>query len=81
MKARVLFFAALKEKMRTGEAEYKIQAGETISQLAHRILQSALGEGDFASCLLFAVGDEYVGRDYRPKDGDEIAFIPPVAGG
>jgi molybdopterin synthase catalytic subunit len=29
----------------------------------------------------FAVNQEYVGGDVRPRAGDEIAFIPPVSGG
>jgi molybdopterin converting factor subunit 1 len=81
MKAKILFFAILREKLKQSEAEVEIQTGETVSQLAHRILKPALGEENFERCLLFAMGDEYIGRDYQPKQGDEIAFIPPVAGG
>ena len=29
----------------------------------------------------FAVNQEYVQDDYRPRPGDEVAFIPPVSGG
>src|ERR1019366_4972956 len=29
----------------------------------------------------FAVNQEYVDHDYRPRPGDEIAVIPPVSGG
>ena len=29
----------------------------------------------------FAVNQEYVHDDYRPRPGDEVAFIPPVSGG
>ncbi|MFO1464384.1 MAG: MoaD/ThiS family protein [bacterium] len=81
MKVRVLFFAILKEKMKRSEGEYELQAGESVSQLAHRLLAPAFGEGGYESCLMYAVGEEYVPRDYRPKDGEEIALIPPVAGG
>jgi len=31
--------------------------------------------------VAFAVNEEYVQADFRPRDGDEVAFIPPVSGG
>ena len=31
--------------------------------------------------VAFAVNRQYVGNDYRPRDNDEVAFIPPVSGG
>jgi molybdopterin synthase catalytic subunit len=39
----------------------------------------ALGAQD--ERIAFAVNHEYVNRDYRPADNDEVAFIPPVSGG
>jgi len=42
------------------------------------------GRADFARLLratMFAVNREYVGADDSLKDGDELALIPPVAGG
>ncbi len=30
---------------------------------------------------LVAVNHEYVNRDFKLKDGDEVAFFPPVTGG
>lgn len=81
MKVKVLFFAILKEKMKRDEAEWEMGEGETVSQMAHRMLAHVFGEGHLETCLMFAVGDEYVSPDYRPRAGDEIALIPPVAGG
>ena len=31
--------------------------------------------------VMFAVNHEYVGKDFKLKHGDEIAFFPPVTGG
>ncbi len=55
---------------------------------------AAIGSGHVRRCLSlavvlkrdgwtcrFAVGEEYVPAHYRPRHGDEIALIPPVAGG
>lgn len=75
MKVRVLFFSVLRERMKKSEEEYPFSEGEVISSFAERIL------GSVEYPLLFAVNQEYVARDYPLKEGDEVAFIPPVSGG
>lgn len=74
MKIKVLFFAALREKMNCSESTYEILPGETASGIARRLFGSDRS-------LLFAVNDELVERDYQLRDGDCLAFIPPMAGG
>jgi len=37
--------------------------------------------GPTAEKALLAVNQEYVGAEYRLRDGDELALIPPVSGG
>ena len=74
MKVRLLFFAALREQMRQSEAEFEVASGVTVSELALQLFGSD-------RALLFAVNHDYVTRDYPIKAGDEIAFVPPVAGG
>lgn len=81
MKAKILFFAGLRDKMKRSEGEYELIPGETLAELAHRILEPALGSGHFERALMFAVDNEYAAPDYRPRGGEEIAFLPPVAGG
>ena len=36
---------------------------------------------DYDSSLFYSVNAEYVPPDYALRDGDEVAFIPPVSGG
>lgn len=74
MKVKLLFFAALRERMRRSEGTYEFAEGETVSELARRVL-------GFDGSLLFAVNDSYVPRNHPLRDRDEVAFIPPVAGG
>ena len=81
MKVHLLFFAVLRDRMRQSEGDFELEPGETVSQLAHRILTPVLGEKHFERSMMFAVNNEYVPRDYQPKPGEEIALIPPVAGG
>lgn len=81
MKVRVLFFAILREKLRKDEGEFEISEGETVLDLACRILSPVFDQAVFFRSLLYAVNNEYVSRDYRLKAGDELVLIPPVAGG
>ena len=75
MKVKTLFFSVLREQLKKSEAVVEICEGETVASLAQRLA------GSPAFPLLFAVNQEYVARDYVLKEGDEVAFIPPVAGG
>lgn len=76
MTVRVLFFAMLRETMGKSEDEVTVTSGETVEMFTKRIL----GEAQ-QSHFLFAVNQCYVTADYLVKDGDEIACIPPLAGG
>jgi molybdopterin converting factor small subunit len=44
-------------------------------------LRDRLGPGVTGVTLRYAVNEEYVGEAQVLKDGDEVALIPPVAGG
>lgn len=81
MSVRLLFFSVLRDKMKLGESECELHEGESVVEIASRVLEPVMGPRDWGKFLLFAVGEEYVSRDYRPRHGDEIALIPPVAGG
>lgn len=81
MKARVLYFAMLKEKMKSSGEECAIQEGETVRDLARRLFRDICEERFLQNSLMYGVNNSYVPADYSIQDGDEIAFIPPVAGG
>jgi len=78
---RVLYFGILRERLgRKGEdveCSDGASVGELLSLLAERYSLFALGAGS----IRVAVNREYVSNDYRLKAGDEVAVIPPVAGG
>ena len=81
MSVRLLFFSVLRDRMRRGEAECELIEGDTVLDIARRVLEPAIGSMEWGKFLRFAVGDEYVSQDFHPRHGDEIALIPPVAGG
>ena len=80
MSVSVRLFAMLREQRGESRLEIDLCEGETVEQLFARLFEE---EGPRCSLesLLFAVNQAYVPADHVLRDGDEVAFIPPLAGG
>ena len=80
---RVLFFAHLREALGAGESLALAQAVNTVADLRDQL--AARGDKWQALAktknLRAAVNQTMVGFDTAIKDGDEVAFFPPVTGG
>ena len=75
MSITVKFFARLREQV--GKAEVLIDSANNVQSA----WQQATAGMDMPSNTLCAVNMEYVDTDTPVKDGDEVAFFPPVTGG
>ncbi len=75
MSISVKFFARLREQV--GIDETQIEQAASVAE----VWQQASNGLDMPSNTLCAVNMEYVDRDATVKDGDEVAFFPPVTGG
>lgn len=77
MEIRVLFFGVLAEVAKTGIKHYRSIG--SFSDLRLRI------EDEFPEMVHYnyriSVNNELVNNNPELKDGDEIAFMPPFAGG
>ena len=77
MSIKVRYFASLKERVGRSEDTLAAQEAQTVQAVwRHLNPQMAMPEA-----VLAAVNMEYVGWDALVKDGDELAFFPPVTGG
>lgn len=77
MRVLVLLFAGLREKTGGGELALELPVGCALS-----VIQKNLGiEENTWKSLAFAVNQTYVSSETELKEGDEVALIPPVAGG
>ena len=80
MKVRLLNFAVLRDITGKSEAELSLpdgtRAADVWSSMRRDYAQLAAYEAP-----LIAVNETYAPPDTILRDGDELAFIPPVAGG
>jgi molybdopterin converting factor subunit 1 len=77
----IKLFATLRERARTGEIDREFPDGVTVDEIWRSLLAEFPELGGHRDSVGFAVNHQYVDGDYRPRPGDEVAFIPPVSGG
>jgi molybdopterin converting factor subunit 1 len=81
MNLRLLYFGIVRERLGRREESREIATGATVGDLLDELAAShgifALGAGS----IRIAVNREYVEKDHVLAEGDEVAVIPPVAGG
>ena len=81
MIVRVQFFSHLKDIVGAPEVQWSAAEGATAADLLAHLYAQHPKLRDWDSSILIGAGVEFVGREYRLKDGDEIAIMPPVQGG
>lgn len=81
MPVRVLFFASHRDRVGVPELSLEVPAGETVSGLVARVRGKGPPFDALPELPAVAVNRAYAAQDAPVADGDEVAFIPPVAGG
>ncbi len=76
MSVSVRFFASIREKLGKSEEILTFQGPCTVAQIWDRVTAASRPPN-----LLVALNQEYVSWDQEVRDGDEVAFFPPVTGG
>lgn len=79
VRVKVRLFGMLREVVGQGALELEVPSGTTVSQVWGYLVEShprlqATDPG-------VAVNLEYASPDVVLREGDEVAFLPPVAGG
>jgi sulfur-carrier protein len=81
----ILYFARLKEALGTAREELTLPPSvQSLSALRETLMSRGgtwADELSTARSVRAAVNQEMVGSDAPLRDGDEIAFFPPVTGG
>ena len=81
MKVRLLFFAVLRDIAGTDAKELALDEGTTARDVWQSLRTQYAKLTDYTQPPLIAVNESYAGPETVLRDGDELAFIPPVAGG
>ncbi|MFT5391659.1 MAG: molybdopterin synthase sulfur carrier subunit [Gammaproteobacteria bacterium] len=76
MAVTVKYFASLREQMGRSQETIPHQEPLTVAGVWQAVCSDPLAEN-----VLCAVNMEYVGADHEVREGDEVAFFPPVTGG
>jgi len=82
MSVQVLYFAGLREALGCSGESLDLPAGvATVGALRDWLVGQGRAALATARNLRCAVNQDMAGLDAAVKDGDEIAFFPPVTGG
>jgi molybdopterin converting factor subunit 1 len=81
MQIRLLFFASYRDLMGTGEITLTIPEGTDVAGVVAEVRALGGGAERLPSYPVLAVNEEYASDDRVVREGDVVAFIPPVAGG
>ena len=78
---RIRFFARYAELVGRAEATLAVPLPATVGDVVRRIRAELPGAAKLPERPLAAVNLRHVKLEAPVKDGDEVAFLPPVAGG
>lgn len=82
MSIKVCFFGALAEYLQKNEMLVDCQTPLSIKQLYAKVFADSADFGaHWQPLLLYAKNCEHVNPDTIVQSGDEVAFMPPMAGG
>jgi molybdopterin converting factor subunit 1 len=81
MTVRVLYFASFREYAGRDEESRQLPEGSRVRELWQTLAREVPYFAAFRSMPPAAVNRAYAREDAVLAEGDEVAFLPPVAGG
>ena len=78
---RTLFFAAYRDLLGMSELRVEVDPEATVADLVRTLRARGAPFDALPEHPAVAVNQAYAGPDERLSTNDEVAFIPPVAGG
>ncbi|HYK81880.1 MAG TPA: MoaD/ThiS family protein [Gemmatimonadales bacterium] len=78
---RVRFFARYAELVGRAEAQVSVPLPATVGDVVRRVREDFPQAGALPPRPLAAVNRKHARLDARVEDGDEVALLPPLAGG
>lgn len=81
LRVRALFFALYRDVTGTESLDLELPDGATARSAVEAVRGRGAGFARLPERPVVAVNHEYATLDAPLCDGDEVAFLPPVAGG
>ena len=81
MRVTILYFAHLADRTGTREETREVPKGATASVVRDLVVKAHAKLGDALKSCRIAVDEEFVDAGTILRDGQTVAFIPPVSGG
>ena len=81
MQVTVLFFARLRDVVGNSELTRDLPTGTTNEMLWNLLTEEFKELKKYNDIVSVAVNTEYSNTNQILRDGDEVAFLPPVSGG
>ena len=80
-RVKVLFFGRLKELVGRTEEDLEIRDDERLEEVFARYGARHPEVGQLRGSVVASVNQEFAPWGARLRNGDEVAFLPPVSGG
>lgn len=81
MDITILFFSYLKSELGVNRTTLMVEHSMTCRDLIYLLVKKYPKLEPMTSTTQIAVNQEIVRLDYKLKDGDEVALLPPFSGG
>ncbi|HSD90801.1 MAG TPA: molybdopterin converting factor subunit 1 [Kofleriaceae bacterium] len=81
MRIHVLYFAVFRERLKRDEEDVDLADGATVAQAIDALAARHTDIGKLRGRFRVAVNQDFVDDAHVLRDRDEVALIPPVAGG
>ncbi len=81
MRVTIRLFARLRDLAGSGELVRDVSSPATVQTVWTTLVAELPGLSDYEKTMSVAVNADYARMSAPVRDGDEVAFLPPVYGG
>jgi molybdopterin converting factor subunit 1 len=81
MRVNVLLFARLRDLAGAGECAVEVDDTASVREVWQALVGRQPALAPFAASVSCAVNEDFARMTTRVREGDAVAFLPPVSGG
>jgi molybdopterin converting factor subunit 1 len=81
MKVKILLFASFREAVGASQSSVEVEPDAKVSHVWDKLVELHPRLAPHRGTAAYAINGTYAKPDERVREGDEIAFLPPVSGG